>query len=104
MPTDPRLLKVPILGQKKQVVCYYVHGSAVITCLCGSPVPIVIPGFDRAGICMTCKRKYVIASLLFKNDNGLVSMDTQIAEWGGPASASADLDVPLTMERLIEPN
>lgn len=89
--------RVPILGVKKpEVVCHYVHGSAVIGCDCGSPLPVIVPAFDRAGICLACKTKYVIAELHFTNANGDVQIQTKVAKWRGPMSASADLDVSLT--------
>lgn len=66
--------------------------SAVIVCDCGSPAPVLIPNHDRAGICLACKTKYVISELVLKN-TGLVSVETQVAKWNGPMSASRELDV-----------
>ena len=88
--------KVPIVGQKQpESTCHYVAAQAVVTCKCGDPAPIVIPALDRAGLCKVCKTRYVIAKFNWKNDNGLLSLDTQIGEWKGAMNASEDLSVPL---------
>src|SRR5690242_18751028 len=91
-PVGPR---VPIIGLKKpEVVCHYTAAQCVVTCDCGSPTPIVIPGLDRAGLCVACKSKYVIARLDFTNAQGQVSMNIQVGKWLGPMAASFDLDLP----------
>lgn len=86
--------KVPVIGLQptKVNICGTVV-SMVVLCDCGSPVPVVIPNLDRAGVCMTCKTKYVISKLEMQNVNGQVSMNTQVSKWGGPVSASPDLDL-----------
>lgn len=86
---------VPIVGLKKPaVVCHFTAAQSVVSCDCGSPVPVVIPGLDRAGMCGACQTKYVIASLKFVNLNGAVTMDVQIGKWHGPMAASFELDLP----------
>lgn len=86
--------KVPTIGvQRRQVQIAHTTVSAVLVCDCGSPAPVLIPNHDRAGICLACKTKYVISELLFKNEGGLITMDTQVAKWNGPMSASKELDV-----------
>lgn len=96
MPSDlvSQFPKVPVIGlQPTKVSICGVVTSMTILCDCGSPVPVIIPNMDRAGICMTCKTKYVISKLKFENVNGNVSIEQQVAKWGGPMSASPDLDV-----------
>ncbi len=86
---------VPIIGLKKpEVVCHHTSAHAVVTCDCGSPVPIVIPGFDEAGLCKACKTKYVIAQLTFTNNQGQCSMNIKVGKWEGPMAASFDLHLP----------
>jgi hypothetical protein len=86
---------VPLVGvQKPSVVCHFTAAQSVVSCDCGSSVPVVIPGLDRAGMCGSCQTKYVIASLRFANVQGQVTMDVQIGKWHGPMAASFELDLP----------
>lgn len=97
MSTEPTFPRVPVIGlQKRQVSIAHTCASVVILCDCGSPAPILIPNFDRAGLCLACKTKYVIANLQFKNENGLVSLNVDVAKWRGPMDASKELVVPAT--------
>lgn len=91
-----RFPKVPTIGlqpRKVQVAGYVL--SAAIVCDCGSAKPILIPNVDKAAVCTACKQKYVIASLVFRNENGLITSNIDIAKWNGPTSASKELDVPV---------
>jgi hypothetical protein len=86
--------KVPVINlQKRKVQIVHIISCVVMTCDCGSTVPILIPNHDRAGICLTCKTKYVIAKFEVKNENGLITTSVDVAKWNGPMSASPALDV-----------
>lgn len=88
--------KVPTIGlqpRKVQIAGYVL--SAAIVCDCGSMKPILIPNVDKAGVCLACKAKYVIAGLEFRNEGGQVTSNIQVARWNGPTSASKELDVPV---------
>ena len=95
MPVDvSKFPKVPTIGLQpaKAMVCDWA-AQMVVLCDCGSPVPILVPNIDRAGVCKTCKTKYVIARFEMVNNNGQIGVNVQLAKWGGPTSASPDLDV-----------
>lgn len=86
--------KVPVIGlQRRQVQITQTMIAAVLVCDCGSTAPVLIPNHDRAGVCLACKTKYVLSALDFQNQGGLITMDTQVAKWNGPMSASRELDV-----------
>lgn len=88
--------KVQVIGlqpRKVQIVAS-IH-SMVIVCDCGSATPILIPNVDRAGFCAACKTKYVISQIKFENNAGQVGMETAVAKWAGPMSASNELTVGL---------
>lgn len=92
--------RVPTIGlQPKQVqIAPGTAGtliSVTMLCDCGSDVPVLIPNVDRAGLCTRCKTKYVISKVQFQNDSGLISMNTEVAKWRGPMSASKEMDVEL---------
>lgn len=93
----PQYPKVPIIGlqPRKVDVCGLPLISCVVTCDCGSPAPIIIPNIDRAGFCPSCKTKLVIARVDFQNVNGHVTLNTQVAKWQGPMSASSELTIGL---------
>lgn len=91
--------KVPIIGsQPREVTCHAFDGRAVVVCDCGSPTPIDIPSFNRAGFCTACKQKFVIASMGLVNNGGHVTTEITIAKWAGPMSASRELEVGLLAE------
>lgn len=94
-----RFPKVPLVGgMPREVTCHTYDGRATVVCACGSPLPIDIPSFGRAGFCTACKQKYVIASMTLTNQNGHVSSAITIAKWAGPMSASRELEVGLSTE------
>ncbi len=87
--------KVPILGAAAPTpTCHYSAAQACVTCDCGSALPIMIPGLDRAGLCSVCQTKWIIASLRYENLDGRMTLDIRLGKWHGPMAASRDADLP----------
>lgn len=79
---------------KAQPTTHYIASQAVLTCDCGSHLPVVIQGLDRAGQCHSCQTKWIIYRIDYLNNQGVVTMNLQVAKWFGPMAATRELDLP----------
>ncbi len=68
--------------------------QAIVTCDCGWKAPFLVsalitPGVDKPQRCPGCGQAYVIASVEYRNVNGDISLNSQLATVGSPKTAQA---------------